>query len=125
MRIRPQHVAALFYATLALFLSASWVLMSNHGGDPSKISLDFVRSTFSAENENREWFVWFAIATIVAPVLTGFFLWERASSRSVAPILALVAALYLGLSLWQFDSAITFSAGGGFVCALFGCWRAA
>jgi hypothetical protein len=125
MMVRPNFFAAGFYALLALFLSASWAMMSLDGNDLSSISLRFVRWAFSRENEQRVWFTWFAIATILAPVLMISFLWGRAPSPAVAAILATIAGAYLILSLWQFDTAITFCAGAAFVCAVFGWWRAA
>ena len=125
MAFRPNHLAAMFYAILALFLAAVRVRLSYPVNHPPISSLDWIRWVFSPENENRAWFVWFAFATISAPILTALFLWSRASSRSIARILVVAAALYLCLSLWHFDSSIIFCAGAAFVCALSGWWRAA
>jgi hypothetical protein len=125
MVVRPNYFAAAFYALLALFLSASWTMMSLDGNDLSSISPRFARWAFSTENEERAWFTWFAITTILAPVLMISFLWGRAPSRSIAAILATVAGLYFGLSVWQFDPSIISCAGAAFVCAVFGWWRAA
>ena len=125
MAIRPNHVAAVFYILLALFLSASWVLMSYPIGHPFDLSLSFTRFAFSPENDHRTWFIWFAIATLSAPVLAALFLWERAATRAVAAPLAVAAGAYLGLALWQFDSSIIFNAGVAFACATYGWWRAA
>jgi hypothetical protein len=100
-------------------------MMSLDGNDLSSISLRFARWAFSTENEERVWFTWFAIATILAPVLMISFLWGREPSRSIAAILATVAGLYFGLAVWQFDPAIISCAGAALACAVFGWWRAA
>jgi hypothetical protein len=120
MRIRPRHIAALLYLVLTTLLVLGWVFLLT----PWHRAADQLSVLFAQGHENRAFFVWFAVATIAAPILAALFLSRQATLSPMPLVLAIVSALYFALSLWQFDWDIRFNAGAAFVSALFAWHRA-
>ncbi|MBL8512340.1 MAG: hypothetical protein JNM52_11925 [Betaproteobacteria bacterium] len=117
MKIPPRYFAAVQFTVVGAFSVAVWVLMLS----PVERSLAQIEFIFSPSNEHREFFVWFAVATLFTIAIAASYWFKQSTIRPMASLLVLGSALLFALSVWQFGSTFIFGYGLGLFFAV-GSW---
>ena len=114
MNLSPRHLAAIQYTIIATFHVASWwVLLSPV--ERARGQLEFI---LASEYENRNFFIWLVIATIITTLMAMTFWLKRATTASFSALLAFASAILLGGAIKWFDSTFIVTYSLGFVCSL-------
>jgi len=113
--LKPRHFAAIQYAILAIFLWASWALLLS----PPERAIGQLEVIFAPNYENRAFFIFFAIAPIIATFLCIAFCFQRASLVPLANWLAVVSVVCFAVAIWLFDTSLILGFGFGCACAVY------
>ena len=119
MKISPRYFAAVQFTVVGAFSLAAWVSMLS----PVDRSLGQIEFVFSPSYENRELFVWFAVATLFTIAIATFYWFKQSTIRPMASLLVFGSALLFALSIWQFSSTFILSYGLGLFFAVWSWFR--
>lgn len=113
--MKPRHFAAIQYAILAIYLWASWLLILS----PPELAIGQLEFMFAPTHENRTFFIFFAIAPIIATALSISFFFQTSNFVPLANWLAAVAFVCFVVAVWQFDSSLILGFGLGLAFAVY------
>ncbi|NOU24774.1 MAG: hypothetical protein HOO90_04475 [Methylotenera sp.] len=113
--MRLRHFAAIQYAILAIYLWASWLLILS----PPERAIGQLEFMFAPTHENRTFFIFLAIAPIIATALSISFCFQTSNFVPLANWLAAVAFVCFVVAVWQFDSSLILGFGLGFAFAVY------
>jgi magnesium-transporting ATPase (P-type) len=99
MRILPRHLAATQYTIIAVFMVAAWWTMLS----PIDRAREQLEHVFAADYENRSFFIWLAITTLLTILIAGLSWLKHAENKALSVMLAFLGAILLGIALWRFD----------------------
>ena len=105
MKITARHFAAAQYSVMAMFVVASWYTMLT----PWERALGQLEFIFAPGYENREFFVWLAIANLLTVVVALAFWSKRAASYPLASLLVCASVGLLAWAIWSSDATFIFS----------------
>jgi hypothetical protein len=74
---------------------------------------------FSPNHENRTFFIFFAVAPIIATVLSIAFCFQRSNLAPLASCLAAVALVCFAVAIWLFDASLILGFGVGCAFAFY------
>ena len=109
--LMPRYFAIAQYTVLSIFLWASWVVLLL----PLNNAIGLLMSMFAQENINRIFFIFFAIAPLIATFLSIAFCFSRSSLSPLSTWLVIVAAINFVVAIWLFDYSLILGFGLGFV----------
>ena len=101
---RPSTVAAILLVIPTVYVLGVWYILLFVGNSAEGAWLGQLRYTFSAENNDRWWFIWFATLPIICIALATSYAVGLAAKRTWAQLLfaatALIAMANLALTAW-------------------------
>ena len=119
MNITARHFAAAQYTVMAVFVVASWYTMFT----PWERALGQLEFIFAPGYENREFFVWLAIANFLTVVVALTFWSKRAASYPLAPLLVCASVGLLAWALWLSDATFIFNYSLGCTLSIWSWWQ--
>jgi hypothetical protein len=119
VKITARHLAAAQYTVLAVFVIAVWYTMLTPW-ERAPSQLEFI---FSTGYENREFFVWLAIANLLTVIVALTFWSKRAASYPLAPLLVFASVGLLAWALWSSDATFIFSYALGCILSIWSWWQ--
>jgi len=113
--LKPRHFAAIQYAILAIYLWASWLLILS----PPERAIGQLEFMFAPSHENRTFFIFLAMAPIIATALCISFCLQSSNFLPLANWLVVIAFVCFAIALWQFDSSLILGFGLGLAFAVY------